>query len=147
MRYLVWIVMIFISTMIIADSAYACSCDSLVSAEKKIENAAIIFTGKVKSIQTYNPDSPVIDTRYSNQHIVSIEFEMLEQWKGPEPRKLLLVTNADPVACGESFSIGKTYLVMAGPPEEDRVFITQCTGSGLVSLRGDELAILQGAKP
>jgi hypothetical protein len=96
---------------LLPDRAYACSCASFGGspeqrAERVLDKSAAVFTGKVVDLERNFKQS-----MYGSLNKVS--FRVTEVWKGPKRETLELTTPSQEMACGYSFSEGRTYLVDA----------------------------------
>jgi hypothetical protein len=103
--------LVFSIVAMLPDCAYACSCASFGGspqqrAERMIDESAAVFAGKVVDLKRGFKQGP-----YGSVNKVS--FRVSEVWKGPKRETLELTTPSQGIACGYSFSKGRTYLVDA----------------------------------
>jgi hypothetical protein len=102
-----FLILIAFVVVVSASEAFACSCvrvegpiTELVRKEK-LESAAV-FTGKVRSI-----------VERQGYGWVTVDFDVLDLWKGRLNKTVSLRTGLDDGNCGFKFKRGETYLVYA----------------------------------
>lgn len=114
---------------------FACECKE-TSAEQKIENAQVIFSGKLKG-----------DTWEFSKHHIAADFAVKTVWKGAtdypsiETGDVTVVTALDSGLCGVKFIPEKMYLIYA-QIDDDNLITSSCSGSWFLDGKGDEVRLL-----
>lgn len=135
---------IFSLSILIIGVVSACTCAPLPPPQEALENAVMVFSGKVVKIipPNYRSTSPV-------SRIIAI-FEISHIWKGSiATNETSILTPSLGVACGISFSEGGEYLVYADYqknelfPEEDRnlLWTNFCTRTENISWAQEDLEV------
>jgi hypothetical protein len=90
----------------------ACSClePTEKSRDEALQNAPVIFYGKVISTDNSSEEKPFNKTK--------VRFHVLRAWKGAETNEIVINTPSESSACGYSFRKDETYTVYAfgNPP-------------------------------
>ena len=102
-------------TLLSSAQALACSCALPASPVAHIENAEIIFHGKVINAFT---DRRGLEGRTT--------FEVLETWKGVESETITLEHYIPGPSCGVWFDLGSEHLIFAYT-HDDKITTNSCT--------------------
>ena len=108
----------------------ACSCIYLPDAESKMNNANIVFTGKVVNLDKSGEN-------------FRAQFQVYEYWRmeeGSLSGDKLTVTSVENTGanCGFNFVEGNEYLIY-GYKSEDRISTSSCSGNLALSEATDEI--------
>ena len=120
-----------------ASPAAACSCAGLTPAQA-FERADSVFVGEVTSFR-------VKSGLFGQSSIdpTTVDFTVMEVWKGPQQRTLTIRTVRSEVSCGYEFVEGLQYLVYARDGQTGL-----CDRTALTVQASEELASLgEGWKP
>jgi MYXO-CTERM domain-containing protein len=120
-----------------ASPAAACSCAGLTPAQA-FERADSVFVGEVTSFR-------VKSGLFGQSSIdpTTVDFTVMEVWKGPQQRTLTIRTVRSEVSCGYDFVEGLRYLVYARDGQTGL-----CDRTALTNQAADDLASLgEGWKP
>lgn len=90
-----------IFTLIYSQAVFGCSCSSPPPPATALKYSTAVFTGKVIAI------SPAAG--YSK----NILFKVEKAWKGVRGPLISVSTSADGASCGNSYSVGESWLVYA----------------------------------
>jgi hypothetical protein len=94
--------------------AKACFC-APYSFNEQIENSAVIFTGKVISVEKSGNKAKVV-------------FNVKEKWKGVTSTQVEVFTRTDLDTCGYYFKIGKSYLVYTSSNDDSgKLSVSSCS--------------------
>jgi hypothetical protein len=89
--------------MFLPAKTYACSCAYQPDPKKALEEAHVVFSGKVLDIK---------QGVYGWRNAVRLHVE--KGWKGVDQTEIIVLTNAGgSPSCGFNFQVGKLYLVYA----------------------------------
>ena len=97
-----------LSWSIMAHRVFACSCVAPGQPAVELENATVVFAGRVLALET--PGGPIV----SSADPVKVKFQVQEVWKGPVQSQLVVSTSRSGATCGYEFVQGQVYLVYSG---------------------------------
>lgn len=107
-----------------ASPLLGCTCANLglsvrEEVAREFREAAAIFEGEVKSIETHEESGAIFERRI-------VTLRVLEVYKGPKEKTLVVGTGLGDADCGYNFKVGKKYLVYAFKNPEGRLTTTIC---------------------
>ncbi len=107
-----------------ASPLLGCTCaDYKLSVREEVarefREAAAIFEGEVKSIDTHEESGAIFERRI-------VTLRILEVYKGPSEKTLVVGTGLGDEDCGCNFKVGKKYLVYAFKNPSGRLTTTIC---------------------
>ena len=115
-----------------ASPASACSC-AFTTPEEYGENARVVFTGRVRSIER-------------NDSELRVRFLVKTVYKGQVDRRVTVVTASDSAACGCSFRDGVRYTVF-GTRRSEPVPTNLCSGTKKGGINPEEYGLPPGHPP
>lgn len=132
--------------MFAAKPCYACSCAG-IPFDQEMNRSKAVFAGKVIQVneeKSYHGTTGWFRPTYSLQK--SILFEVTQTWKGISESQVIVYTGSGGGDCGFDFTLGNTYLVVAGGENELHTGI--CNRTKVLSTASAELSLLgQGQSP
>ncbi|HET9224857.1 MAG TPA: hypothetical protein VFO07_20255 [Roseiflexaceae bacterium] len=149
-RWRLWLLVVVVSGLFFSlrpCSVFACSCAPPGTPLQELNRSGAVFAGKVVAIDAPSgmpiliSSFPFIDFLSSSAEPVSVTFDVLDVWKGPPQRRLVVTTPRDSASCGYSFQMGETYLVYAS--EQDGGLTTYlCSRTNSINQARSDLAAL-----
>jgi hypothetical protein len=117
--------------------ALACKC-RLQTVDEAKQDATAIFEGRVSAIV----DEPKTEANMFPGKTVTIAI--VRTWRGLENQEAVtLRTNESGASCGYGFQVGTSYLIYA-VGEHDKLLVTSCSRTRLLSEANEDLAALGG---
>jgi len=111
------ILIVVLSTLAFTTAAQACRCKRPPEPKQALEQASVVFAGKVIEIKQVNRQNHVT-------------FEVLKIWKGEIGKKVTVATSISSAACGYSFTKqgDGTYMVYCNHSKKTKQIWTNiCT--------------------
>lgn len=130
----------FLATLVVATSAWSCSCIAPPPPKKALEKSAAVFAGKVTAVKRQG-------------RLLRVTFAISKTWKGTKGKTVDVTTATNSAACGYGFKKGTSYLVYCYAPGKNAkqpapLATNICTRTKtLASAKGDLKEIGPGKKP
>jgi hypothetical protein len=118
-----------------AQPAAACSCPGPLSAVEAFAQADAVFAGRMVSqrlVERYREGAP---------QTTAVTFHVDEVWKGPVEPRLVVLTHAQPPACGYAFDRARRHLVYARF-DAGELTTSACDRSAPLDQAEEDLAVL-----
>ena len=140
--------------LLAADAANACSCGGRMTAADQFKEAAIVFVGRVESVQDrqnqfwlavrhfFHMDPPFSEKNYCADYGKEVTFGVAKAWKGVATRHVVLLTGRGGGDCGVEFQPGVDYIVYAWPPGDSGCQTNICTRTREVAYGREDLDYL-----
>ncbi len=123
-----------------ATPSYACSCVPPASPSESLANSALVFQGRVSSVQELDRG----DGTWGSLDPTTVAFEVSTVWKGPEHQTMYLTTAREGASCGFTFVDGEEYVVYSRDGSE----VSLCSRTRNVSdAKADVEALGPGTTP
>ena len=126
--------------------SHACSCIPPLSPSEELDRAALVFAGKVLSIEKdRHLKIPVVslDDPTDIARQLKVEFEVDRMWKGQAGETMSLGTAQHGASCGFTFVEGEEYLVYS----RDGATVSLCSRTKLIAKAQEDLDALGEGNP
>ncbi len=128
------VVLASFSLVSIPNSAHACSCLPVGTAEESLETSSAVFSGQVMSI---HEDESMAAKK--------VTFSVDTVWKGILGETIEVTTGMDSAGCGFEFTIGENYMVYASG--EEALSTTLCSRTHQAILNDPDVQTLGEGMP
>jgi hypothetical protein len=139
---LLLVVLLLATVLTQPQSAFACSCIPSGPPEEALEQATVVFAGRVVDADPA-PAGEMVNTA----ELVPYTFEVSQVWKGDVNSTITLGSSVSSASCGYEFVVGEEYIVY-GSEAEGGLQTGLCTRTApLASAEEDLVALGEGAVP
>lgn len=138
-----WIVAAFLLMSSYGSGALACSCSSGSEDERTaiasaLEEASLVFVGRVESKEKYAVDEDGMKLEYERT-----QFHVVQSWKGEKATRVYVESMVTCCMCGYVFPDKGSFLVYASGPKSHGYYSTSiCHRTKKAEEAKEEIAIL-----
>lgn len=121
--------------------ALACSCIVPKPPQESLQEAAVVFSGRVVRVEAAVFSSSSLDP-------VTVTFAVDRWWKGPGTQRVTMKTAREGASCGYRFAEGSEYLVYAyASGDGNDLRVSSCSRTSPLASAGDDIAALGEVTP